>query len=79
MRKFHAKVVGIFERAFPTEATVTIDRTHGLFTVRPKRRRRTFTLPLAAIASHVVHTIIRAEVAEKKKTKKRRLVNRGFR
>lgn len=76
MRKFHAKVVGLFDRSFPTEGKVTIDRKAGLFTVRPKRRHRTFELPLGDVASFVVRSVIRAEVAAKKKSRPR--VKRGF-
>lgn len=64
-RKARARVVGRFDRAFPTEATVEIDRTAGLITVRPLRKRRSYTLPLASAAEFVVHTVIRAEVREK--------------
>lgn len=78
-RKTRARVVGRFDRAFPTEATVVIDKHAGLISVRPFRRRREFVLPLARIAEYVVHTVIRAEVAEKLAGKKRaRKVRRGL-
>jgi hypothetical protein len=69
-RKFHARVVGRFDGA--SSATVTIDRTHGLISVRPLRRRRTYALPLAAIVRHIIYTVVQAELAEKKAQRRRR-------
>jgi len=71
-RKARARVVGRFDRAFPTEATVEIDRAAGLITVRPLRKRRSYTLPLASAAEFVVHKVIVAEVAEKKREGQKR-------
>lgn len=55
-------------------ATVTIDRGAGLFSVRPLRRRREYTLPLATVAEIVLFRIVRAEVNAKleQKARKRR-------
>jgi hypothetical protein len=55
----------------PQEGTVSIDRKLGLFIVRPLRRRRTYTLPLANVAEIVVSKCIKAEVAAKRAAKKR--------
>lgn len=54
----------------PQEATVTIDRASGLFTVRPLRKRTVYTLPLADVASFAVRRIIAVEVAKKRAAKK---------
>ena len=54
----------------PSEGTVSVDRSSLLFTVRPFRRRRTYTLHLADVATMVVQRILRAELAEKSAAKK---------
>jgi hypothetical protein len=43
------KVHAVLEQARPTDGTVTIDRGAGTFSVRPARRRRVYTLPLALV------------------------------
>lgn len=50
--------------------TVEIDRNAGLFSVRPLRRRRIYTLPLGTVADMVCRSIIQAEAAEKRRTRK---------
>ncbi len=54
-----------------TVALVVEDGGRALFTVRPKRTRRVFELPLSDVAQIVVERILRAEararVAEKKR------------
>lgn len=71
MRPARARVLGRFDLASrPQEATVTIDRDASLFSVL--RRRRVYTLPLAAVAEIVVRRIIAAEVAEKKRERRAR-------
>jgi hypothetical protein len=57
-------------------ATVTIDRGVGLFSVRPLRRKREYTLPLKDVAEMVLWRIVKAEANEKLKLKKLR--RRGF-
>jgi hypothetical protein len=52
--------------------TVTIDRGADLFSVRPLRRRRVYTLPLSTVAELVCRTIIAAEAREKRAAKKAR-------
>lgn len=52
--------------------TITIDRDAGLFTVRPKRRRKLYTLPLSTVAGMVAHRLILAEVSAKRAAKKNR-------
>jgi hypothetical protein len=56
----------------PSEGTVTIDRGASLFSVRPLRRRRIYTLPLDKVAEMVVQRIIAAEAAERRRTRKGR-------
>jgi hypothetical protein len=52
--------------------TVTIDRDAGLFSVRPKRRRKLYTLPLYTVAGMVAHRIELNEAAAKRAAKKAR-------
>lgn len=70
-----ARVYGQLDGAGgPVAGTVEIDREAGLFTVRPLRRRKTYTLPLATVATMVCQAIVRREVMERRaasKTKKR--------
>lgn len=49
--------------------TVVIDRVSGLFTVRPYKRRRTYTLHLGEVATMVCRRIVLAELAEKRRQK----------
>jgi hypothetical protein len=66
----HFRVVALLEMASrPQIATVTVDRAAGLFSVRPLRRRRVYTLPLADVAGLVVRGMIRAEVLERARAK----------
>ena len=60
--------VRVFGRFDGTDgATVTI--TDQLFTVRPSRRRRSFTLLLADVARGVIFDVTRAELRAKKAEK----------
>jgi hypothetical protein len=61
------RVFGRFDAPRAHEATVTIERERGLFSVRPLRRRRVYELPLADVAAMVVWRVIRFELAEKKR------------
>lgn len=70
MSKAKFKTYGRFDGA--NTATVTIDRNADLFSVRPLRRKREYTLPLAVIAEMVIWRIVKAEAAEKLAAKKRR-------
>jgi len=76
LRAAHFRVVALLDMASrPTVGTVTIDRAAGLFTVRPLRRRRLYTLPLDMVASLVVRKIIAEEARqarEEKRARKRR-------
>lgn len=60
--------VRVFGRFDGTDgATVTI--TDQLFSVRPSRRRRTYTLLLADVARSVIFDVVRAELRAKKAEK----------
>jgi len=57
------------------DATVEIDRTTGIVSVRPLRRHRKYSLPLAAVAAFICSVTLRAEAREKlaaKKAKKKK-------
>lgn len=72
--KSHFKVMGTFDIGGGLQtASVEIDRTSGIVSVRPFRRRRAYSLPLAAVAAWICQSILRAEVRE------RRSVGRGRR
>lgn len=80
-RKRRFPVYGRFDEASRTqqgtvviEEAVSIRGTEFLFSVRPKRRRRMYTLPLDTVAQIVVHKIIKAELAEKRAAKRKRRV-----
>lgn len=64
----------VFERldmaSVPQRGTLTIDRQSGLCSVRPKRRRRTFDLPLSFVARMICRHVIMGELAEKKATRR---------
>lgn len=64
------KVYGRFDGA--PAATIEVDRGAGLFTVRPLRRRQTYTLPLSTVAEMVLWRIVKAEAAEKRAAKRRK-------
>jgi hypothetical protein len=64
------KVFGQLDNAGRALAgTVMLDRAAGLFSVRPARRRRVYTLPLADVATMVCRRVLAGEVAEKKRAK----------
>lgn len=54
------------------QGTVTIDRASNTFTVRPYRRKKAYTLPLAFIAEIVATRCIKADVAAKRLAKKKK-------
>lgn len=58
-------------------STVLVDRHLGLFTVRPFRSRKSYTLALALVAGLVVSQIVKAEQREHMAAvKKRKVVRR---
>lgn len=50
-------------------ATVVIERSTNLVTVRPLRRKKTYTLRLEDIAQTIILRCVQAEIREKKATK----------
>jgi hypothetical protein len=67
MAKVHVRVYGRFDGA--EAATVTIERSRGLFTVRPLRRRRLYTLPLSDVAEMVIWRVVKADMKAKRRKK----------
>ena len=65
----HFPVVAVLDESRAQSGTVMIDRDAGLFSVRPLRRRRVYTLPLALVASIVVSRIVKAELAAARRAK----------
>ena len=65
------KTIGQFDQSYIQNATIEIDRNADLISVRPKGRRRTYTLPLSAVAEIICWRVIRAELLEKKREKAR--------
>jgi hypothetical protein len=65
----HYPIVAVLDESRAQSGTVLIDRAAGLFSVRPLRRRRMYTLPLALVASIVVSRIVRAEIEEARRAK----------
>lgn len=63
------KIVSILDTARMSKGVVSIDRSTGLFHVRPHMRRRAYTLPLADVASIVVSMVIKAEVASERRSR----------
>lgn len=68
-RLAHFKTIAKTDGPCHTSATVTIDRASELISVRPRKRRRTYTLPLSAVAEMIVYRVIRAEVLIARKEK----------
>jgi len=63
--KSRFRVIGTFDLAGGAQvATVEIDRDSNIISVRPLRRRRTYSLPLTSVATWICQSIIRAEVRE---------------
>jgi hypothetical protein len=66
----HYRVVGRLGRAPVTPGTVTITRDSGLFTVRARRARKTWTLPLSTVAELVVARVARLEADELRRSRR---------
>ena len=72
-RPARCRVIGRFDAGGAMrEATVILDRGGRLFTVRPYRRRKRYTLPLAAVAEMVVWNVVKADLALERRAKARR-------
>ena len=73
MASARSRIVGRFDAGGTMRpATVILDRGGRLFTVRPYRRRRLYTLPLSAVADRVVWNVVKAEVTIERRAKARR-------
>jgi hypothetical protein len=75
-RKAKFRVFGKLDRASGfTASTVVVDRATGEVSVRPLRKRKTYSMTLGEIATWVCQVNIKAEVREKlarRRGKKRR-------
>jgi hypothetical protein len=64
------RVYGSFDTGGSAQvATVEIDRSTNIMSVRPLRRRRKYELPLSTVAGLICKTLIMAEVREKRAAK----------
>lgn len=63
------KIVGQFDQSYMQKATIEIDRGANLISVRPKGRRRIYTLPLSSVAEIICWRVIKAELLDKKREK----------
>lgn len=52
-----------------SEGTVEIDRSTSIFTVRPHRRKKSHSLPLAFVAQVIAERCIKAEAFKKRMEK----------
>lgn len=66
------KTIGLFDHSYVQQGTVEIDRNANIISVRPKGRRRTYTLPLSTVAEIIVWKVIKAELLQKKREKAKR-------
>jgi hypothetical protein len=72
-RRVILPVIGRLDSAGGVQrGTITIYRDADLVTVRPLRRKRTYTLPLSTVADYICRSVIYAELAEKRRLKKAR-------
>lgn len=67
MSKSKFRIDGRFDGA--AGATVTIDRSAGIFSVRPLRRKRSYDLPLMDVAWMVFGRIVKGEALQKRLAK----------
>jgi hypothetical protein len=70
-RLVRLRVVGRLDTARAQDGTVTITRDSGLIAVRPLRRRREYVLPLATVAEIICARVIKAEIAERKSSRRK--------
>lgn len=73
------KTLAKADRVKSEPCTVLIDRGRGVVSVRPLRRRRMFTLPLATVAEMIVARVVKAEALAARTEKSKRQVKRGLR
>lgn len=58
------------------QGAVLIDRENGDFSVRPRGRRRLYTMPLSTVATMVCQAIVLSELREQKALKKAKKAGR---
>lgn len=58
--KAHFEIAGRVDNA--QGGRLTVDRSLGLVTVRPKGKRRTYVLPLVDVANIIVSKVVKAEL-----------------
>ena len=61
--KAHFEIAGRLDNT--AGGTLTIDRKLGLLDVRPRGRRRTYTLPLVDVANLVICKVVKAELSRR--------------
>lgn len=71
-RRAHFRVEAPIGRRFNGAKFASVVIGAGLVTVRPRRRRRVYEVPLVDVAQWVIDAVVRAELAEKKKRAARR-------
>lgn len=72
MKRARFSIVARLDGARVQRGTVVVERSVDMFSVRPLRRRRTYSLPLSVVAQLVVERVIKAEVAAKRAERKAR-------
>jgi hypothetical protein len=75
VRRARFKVSGRFDGAPSATVTIVHAGDTGIVEVRPYRRRRAYTLTLEAVAFEVICKVVRAELREKRAS--RRAARRG--
>lgn len=66
------QVLGTFDRPMQT-ATIKIDRRTQELSIRVFRQHKVRSVPLSAVASMTYHKLVKQEVAERAKTRKRKV------
>ena len=81
MRPARCRIVAKTDMGKPTPCTITIDRggEHAIFSVRPLRRRRAYSLPLATVAEMVTWRVLQGEHQAKQDEKKARKIAKAKR
>jgi hypothetical protein len=77
MRVARFNVLALLTRSRPEKGTVEVNRDSNTVSVRPHKMHRTYDMQLDDVASFIVRTVIRAEVAEKRAAKKAARKARG--
>ena len=70
--KTRFEVYGQLDRAARSKGTVEIDRKTGIFSVRPFRSGRVYSITLSAVAEIIVQRMIVMEAGIKKVSKRKK-------